>query len=269
MEGLRVKKYLHTTRKRFDPLALILSTAGVLAVVATVGGLNDFSRLWDLRSVLIVVGGTCATLLFQFDLTGSAHATWITLRSFLGTPDRVVMGVVRQLDDAILAQRSLSELRDGFDLNGELLNDIVYMHRQGLLFEEIDAFVSSRISDEYLGRQIAVNLLQRAATIAPALGLFGTVMGLIGVLRSLASPADIGPSMSLALLTTAYGTGLGSLVFSPLAGRLEHHNHIYLEVHKQLLNKVGILLNREERNMNSRFTAEAYLDDNETAGAAG
>jgi chemotaxis protein MotA len=38
-------------------------------------------------------------------------------------------------------------------------------------------------------------------------------------------------------------------VFTPLAGRLEHHNHIFLECHKQLLAKIGILMKRDDRSM--------------------
>jgi chemotaxis protein MotA len=143
----------------------------------------------------------------------------------------------------------MTDLRRGTELNGEILNDICFMVDQKLLYEEIDEFVTSRIQDEYLDRQIAVELLRRGGVISPALGLFGTVIGLIGVLQSLADPSKIGPSMSLALLTTAYGAGIGSLIFTPLAGRLEHHNTIYLEVHKQLMSKVSILLRRDERQL--------------------
>jgi chemotaxis protein MotA len=57
--------------------------------------------------------------------------------------------------------------------------------------------------------------------------------------------------MSLALMTTAYGAGLASLIFTPLAGRLEHHNHIFLECHKQILSKIGILIQRDDRSMDS------------------
>jgi chemotaxis protein MotA len=125
------------------------------------------------------------------------------------------------------------------------------MHSQGLVLEEIDAFITTRIRNEFSRRQIAVSLLQKAATIAPALGLFGTVMGLIGVLKSLENPAMIGPSMSLALMTTAYGAALGSLLFTPLAGRIEHHNTITLQSFEHLLAKIGVLLAREDRQIHN------------------
>lgn len=249
MNGLKMKKYLHTTRKHFDPFSLAFGLVGLGMVVWAAGASNAKVYLTDTHSITIIFGGTLASLLFQYDILSIINSFWLIGKSFLGTPDRQILNAVRELDRCIVTDGSLMEMREGRELNGELLNDIVYMHRQGLLFEEIDAFVTSRISDEFLGRQIAVTMLKRAGAIAPSLGLFGTVVGLVGVLKNLQSPGQIGNSMSLALLTTVYGAGLNSLVFSPLAGRLEHHNTIHLEVHKQLLNKCGILLNREERRM--------------------
>ena len=55
--------------------------------------------------------------------------------------------------------------------------------------------------------------------------------------------------MSLALMTTAFGSVLGTMVFTPLAGRLEHHNMIYLETHKLLMKRVRVLIRREDRRM--------------------
>lgn len=256
MKGLGEKKYMHTAKKRFDPFALVLSAVGLFAVLTAVTGVKGAGSLFDIRSILIVGVGTLASLLFQFDFTSFYSSMIIILKSFMGTPEKKVLEITKILNEAIVVGTPISELREGSSIDGELLNDIVYMHNQGLLFEEIDEFVTSRISEEFLTRLVAVNLLNRAAIIAPALGLFGTVVGLVGVLNSLTNPSQIGPSMSLALMTTAYGAGLGSIIFTPLAGRLEHHNAIYMELHKQILSKVAILLNREERRMDKSVSPE-------------
>lgn len=250
MKGLDQKKYIVQTRRKFDPIALGLSLVGLIGVVASVAmGASPQSYL-DLRSIFVVVGGTLASILFQFDFGASFESLKLVLRSFLGTPGQHLVSSMSKLDQAILNDIALKDLKSSDHISGELLNDIVYMHTKGLLYEEIDEFVCSRVRDEFLARKVAVELMRKAGMIAPALGLFGTVIGLVGVLRSLSDPSQIGPSMSLALMTTAYGAALGSLVFTPLAGRLEHHNTIYLEYHEQLLAKVHILLKRGERNMN-------------------
>ena len=260
MDSLRHKKYLHVSRKRFDPLALAISAIGLVAVFSTLGSFHESRYLVDLRSILVVVGGTMASLLFQFDFSAVVMSLWITLRSFLGTPEKPLLQVLNQLDEAILGDLHLEDLREGFEINGEILNDVVFMRKSGLTFEEIEEFITSRLADDYLNRKVAVDLLGRAAIIAPALGLFGTVVGLIGVLKSLRDPSQIGPSMSLALMTTAYGAGLGSLIFTPLAGRIEHHNTIYLETHKQLLSKIGILLAKSDRDMMQTHTPFEHLE---------
>jgi chemotaxis protein MotA len=245
MTELKRKKYLHVTRKHFDPFSLALSVGGLIGCVMAIVTL-DQSYL-DLRGLVIVVGGTAAILLFQFDILTVFRSVVILFKSFFGTPSRQVRSLLNTLDSAILQQATLGSLATGEEINGDLLNDIVYMHNQGMNFEEIDGFVTARISDEFFQRQIAVNLLNRGAISAPALGLFGTVVGLVGVLRSLADPSQIGASMSLALMTTAYGALLGTLIFTPLAGRLEHHNQVYLETQKQILNKLAILLHYEDK----------------------
>ena len=249
MDKLRARTYLKSPSKRFDPFALLISVVGLGFVFYVANRVGVSAQVLDVRSAIIVIGGTFFVLLFQFDFTSSFVSLKIILKSLFGTPDRPVLKILRQLDTAIINDRSLDKLRKGDRMTGELLNDIVYMYHKGLLYEEIDTYVTTRISDEYLHRELAVSLLNKAATVAPALGLFGTVLGLIGVLRSLNTPEGIGASMSLALLTTVYGTGLGSLVFTPLSGRIEHHNVIYLEAHRQLLNKIALLLKRSERRM--------------------
>lgn len=58
------------------------------------------------------------------------------------------------------------------------------------------------------------------ADVAPALGMAGTVIGLVGMFAGMDDPAKIGPAMALALLTTLYGVVLANLVAAPIATRL-------------------------------------------------
>lgn len=72
-----------------------------------------------------------------------------------------------------------------------------------------------------LRRSAAV--LRKAADYAPAMGLIGTLVGLVQMLGRLADPQHIGPGMAVALLTTFYGAVLANMVFSPLAAKLERN----------------------------------------------
>ncbi len=249
MEGLKEKRYLTITRKRFDPIGLLFSVSILTFVVLTIGGIDLTNALWDSKSFIIVIGGTFSIVLFQFDLSTTLSTVFLIIKSLWSTPEKNVINISKQLDEAIINNIKLSDLRDANKLNGEILNDVIYMKSRGLLFDEIDSFITAKISENVFRRKASVDLLRKASIISPSLGLFGTVIGLIGVLKTLSSPDQIGPNMSLALMTTAYGAGLATLIFTPLAGRLEHHNEIYVEIHKQILSKIGVILIKEEKNI--------------------
>lgn len=251
IEGLKERKYIQTSKKRSAPLSLMLSLAIFFLVIVAAGGAGRGKALLDLKGALIVFGGTLASLVFQFDMMVILKSLMATLRSFAGTPDRHIQKSMRDLDRAILEGRTLTQVRRVESLTGDILSDAIFMYQQGLTFEEIDTLITSRIQDEFFDRETAMTLLQKASIVAPSFGLFGTVVGLIQVMQSMSSPGQIGPAMSLALMTTAYGAGLASLVFTPLAGRLEHHNHVFLECHKQFLSKIGILMKRDDRSLDT------------------
>ncbi|MDY0242692.1 MAG: MotA/TolQ/ExbB proton channel family protein [Rhodospirillaceae bacterium] len=58
------------------------------------------------------------------------------------------------------------------------------------------------------------------ADTAPALGMAGTVVGLVGMFGAMNDPATIGPAMALAMLTTFYGVVIANLIAAPIAARL-------------------------------------------------
>ena len=69
----------------------------------------------------------------------------------------------------------------------------------------------------------SANVLRKAAEVAPAMGLIGTLIGLVQMLGNLNDPSSIGPGLAVALLTTFYGAVLANMVFAPLASKLERN----------------------------------------------
>jgi chemotaxis protein MotA len=62
-----------------------------------------------------------------------------------------------------------------------------------------------------------------AAEAAPAMGMIGTLIGLVQMFVAMRDPAAIGGAMAVALLTTLYGAALANLFFAPIAARLKRH----------------------------------------------
>lgn len=57
--------------------------------------------------------------------------------------------------------------------------------------------------------------------IGPAMGMIGTLVGLVLMLGNMADPKAIGPAMAVALLTTLYGAFVANVMFSPMLTKLE------------------------------------------------
>jgi chemotaxis protein MotA len=100
-------------------------------------------------------------------------------------------------------QRAINLISEGSD--EELIRNI--------LRNEIDALKARHFEVQ--------DVFRKMGTYAPAFGLLGTLIGLIQMLSTLSDPASIGPAMSVALLTTFYGSLLSTTTFLPIAGKLK------------------------------------------------
>lgn len=250
MQEFKQQSYIQTSVKKSDPFSFFLGTGLIFYLIYSIVGSVSLDFFWDLKSFVIVFGGTLGSLIMQYDFSSFWQVFVDIKNSFYNKTEQSMKNSLQDLDKAILEGLDIFELREGNEINGDLLNDSIYMIKQNLNYEEITEFISVKIENIYSKRNHSVIVLQRASILAPSLGLFGTVIGLVSLLKSLSDPSLIGPAMSLALLTTAYGSGLSSLIISPLAGRVEHSNRKFLDLHHQFMSKISILIKRYEKLMN-------------------
>ena len=76
-------------------------------------------------------------------------------------------------------------------------------------------------------------MFKNMAVMAPAMGMIGTLIGLVQMLANMSDPASIGPAMAIALLTTLYGAIIANAFAQPLADKLARAS--YLEKTNKLL----------------------------------
>ena len=186
------------------------------------GGAGSFLNILGLA---IVLGGTFAAVLIQYGkedvFLACAAAKGILHRQAISAPVRV-----RQLlslshavkrSGLVVLDHEAQKTRDPFFRVGlELASD----HHPA---SEIRRILEQKQDLMSVHEQQSVRIIETAADYAPALGLIGTLLGLVQLMGSLSTPEAIGPAMSVALLTTLYGAVLSNLVLSPLAGRLQRY----------------------------------------------
>ena len=102
------------------------------------------------------------------------------------------------------------------------------------------------------------NIFISLAAYAPAMGMVGTLIGLVQMLGNLNDPSTIGPAMQVALLTTFYGAVLAHMVLLPLASKSERNYHN--ESVMNSLYMVGVLsIGREENPRRLEIQLNAML----------
>ena len=122
-----------------------------------------------------------------------------------------------------------------------------YIHIDNNLFATLkNSYISPyKQATTYQKKMQVVAMIEAMATYAPAMGLVGTIIGLVNMMDSLGDRAGLGPALSVALLTTLYGAILAHLVFAPVAGKIRDREEARARV-KRLTLEAVISLSQEE-----------------------
>lgn len=212
--------------RAFDAATLVglAGAVGLIAVAIWLGG--SPGAFFDLPAILIVVGGTAAVTMISFSVEDVVRAQPMIARTL----------VSRIEDPAVTARQMIALAESARQKNPLQLQDILpglardpFLHRavslivDGAPADEIERVMTYEMQATAARQATGAGILHRAAEVAPAMGLIGTLVGLVQMLGSLDDPATIGPSMSVALLTTLYGALLANMMFAPLASKLERN----------------------------------------------
>ncbi|MCX8477681.1 MAG: MotA/TolQ/ExbB proton channel family protein [Sphingomonas sp.] len=87
--------------------------------------------------------------------------------------------------------------------------------------DQVTALLEQRRIARFERHRAAAEMWSGAADIAPAMGMIGTLIGLVQMFTAMRDPATIGAAMAVALLTTLYGAVVACLVATPIASRLK------------------------------------------------
>lgn len=200
----------------------LAAAAGVILLAMTTGG--TLRAFLDPPSLLIVLGGTMAVTTASFSL-GDVATAWKNAGGVLASRTHDPRNVARQVMLlAEAARRTGPEMLKSMlpELRGEpFLHRCVSLITEGLPTDDVERMLTAEVEAVGSSRSRSAAVLRRASEVAPAMGLIGTLVGLVQMLGGLSDPSSIGPSMALALLTTFYGAVLGNVVLAPLSTKLE------------------------------------------------
>lgn len=172
----------------------------------------------DLPSFLIVGGGTAGVVMasvpipkFIVALKSISKALFYVHQSEQNLISQLVDFAVKARRDGILSLESEEE-----NMKDEFLKKGIRLAVDGTEPEVIKSVLEldfENMIDRHKNNISAVSIF---IDIAPAMGMVGTLIGLVAMLLNMSDPSAIGPAMAVALITTFYGSVFANMIFTPL-----------------------------------------------------
>lgn len=212
---------------------------GTIALVGAVvfAGHQGFQALYSPEAIALVVVGTVAWALISYPLKTVAGIGQLYKNTFYhrtSDPHVLIRKMVAYAEiarrEGILAlEQAANEEEDPFLAQGVRL--AVDGIEPNLIMNILETEL--RILNER--HRVGQDMLFNMGETAPSLGMIGTLIGLILMLRDLSDPAMIGPGMALALVTTLYGAILANVVYKPFSEKLRNLNN-----HEMLMKRMVV-----------------------------
>jgi chemotaxis protein MotA len=201
--------------------------------------LSDFSRFIDPVSMLIVFGGAALIATMRATRGDAARAFRALGTIFTADPEADAMAAIV----AVGKVEKLTEVRniacvDRIKTAERFLRRAVRRLAQAQTAEAFARWARHDLAERERRHQGAIGYWRSVAETAPAMGMIGTVIGLIQMFAALEDLSRIGPAMALAMLTTLYGIVLATVIAGPLAARLERLSNAELTWQREALERL-------------------------------
>ncbi|MDX1810973.1 MAG: flagellar motor protein [Gammaproteobacteria bacterium] len=243
-----------------DMLSLlgILVAVVALALGQTMDG-GQFSSLFNIPALIIVLGGTLGAIMLQVSSETFKRSLQMINWVFVPPTFNFALNIKKIVRWSELARREgilglesmINKEQDAFSQKAlQLLVD-------GRDPATIRHILTADIDNHEFSDMRAAKVFEAMGGYTPTLGILGAVMGLIHVMENLSDPSNLGQGIATAFVATIYGVGLANLVFIPTSKKLQS----YVEQHaleKEMLMEGMVLIAQGENPRNIASRLQSY-----------
>jgi len=201
-----------------------MDIATIVGFAATFGlifmAMGDPGPFIDMSSVYIVVGGTLTAVLSRSsfpEFIGSIGVALKTVKQKIDKPEELIEQLVSL---GTIARKDGMIALEGQEIANPFLAKGVRMLVDGTEPSLIKSTLQREMDMIKKRNQEGMAFISSAQDIAPAMGMIGTLIGLVIMLGNMSDPKAIGPAMAIALLTTMYGAIIANVICIPLNQKL-------------------------------------------------
>jgi chemotaxis protein MotA len=228
---------------------------------------KDWQVFLSPASLAIVFGGTVTVTFIGFRFQYIWNAFLATLKIFLKqtiSSKSLAMDVKMAIDwqKKVQAEGQAAYEAIAKASKDEFIKYIFNLASTGYKPDDIREFGTTSIEEHYFRHMQGSNILNTMASMTPAFGLVGTLLGLIVMLGKLEDPSKLGPGLSLALTATLYGLLFARFVFMPSSTKVKQTLSIERFRHFIILEAIVLIMEKKPA-MYIQDKLNSYLDRKE------
>lgn len=197
---------------------------GLIATVIIVLAAINTSILYfiDIPSVLVVIGGTFGVTLIKYRLNELIKSFTLAIQAAFFDKSESPQELIELATSLTkIVQKEGVIALEGQEIKNPYFSKGIDLVMDGHSPEFTEKVLRNEMSKAIEESDTGVNLLSGMADSAPAMGMIGTLIGLVIMLQNMSDPDAIGPGMAIALITTLYGAVIAQVFCIPLAEKLK------------------------------------------------
>lgn len=205
-------------------IGLILGmTLMIFGIVSNGASVLDYA---DLPSALITFGGAFASVMTSHTMQEFLNGLKGLVLAFKAPVINTTEMIKNIIDLSNVARKEglLSLEEAAADLEEPFLKKGILLVVDGTDPDLVRAILETELISVEDRHKKVIGFWDMVASMGPAWGMIGTLIGLIAMLKDLNDPSSIGTAMALALITTLYGSLLANWLATPVANKLRVNN---------------------------------------------
>ena len=198
----------------------------IFGIVTGEDGVAAIFNFLHLNSAIITFGGAFCCILASnsmSDFLGGLKSIKLVFKvPSIETPQ--IINKIIELSNVARKEGLLSLEEAAADLDDPFLKKGILLIVDGTDPELVRGILETELSSVEGRHKAKIGFWQDVASMGPAWGMIGTLIGLINMLQNMSDPSSVGPNMSTALITTLYGSMLANWICTPVANKLKANN---------------------------------------------
>ncbi|WP_372994973.1 flagellar motor protein PomA [Marinobacter sp.] len=201
--------------------ATLIGLVGAILLIASAVILGVSPAVFiNPASLLIVVGGTMLVVLAKFSFAQFFGAFKAAARAFKFKLPETQASIEELVEIANIARKEGVLGLEDREVSSLFLGQGIQMLVDGQDGNTIKQLLSKERLMTLDHNRSGAKVFTAMADVAPAMGMIGTLIGLVQMLSNMEDPKSIGPAMAVALLTTLYGAMIATMIATPIADKL-------------------------------------------------